>query len=236
MRTTSANSIVGRIHSIQVGTVAPLGPEQVPSGFVKRSVAGPVAVERLGVTGDQQADLTVHGGEDKAVYGYGLSAYETWRQSFPQHAERLVPGGLGENLTIAGMQEQDVAIGDVVRIGGVVLQVTQPRQPCFKFALRFEDPRMPSAMVRNGLCGWYYRVLETGTLDAEDTVTLEARPNPEWSIARFYAMITRRTATVEDIEALAHLEGLARHWRVSAQAQLRQIEGSDRARHAADKA
>jgi len=181
----------------------------------------------LGVAGDQQADLTVHGGHDKAVYGYGLGAYETWRQSFPERAERLVPGSLGENLTIAGMNEQNVAIGDIVRNGGVVLQVTQPRQPCFKLALRFEDPRIPGAVVRNGLCGWYCRVLEEGTLAVGDAVTLQAQPNPDWTIARFYAMISRRTATIEDLTALTQLAGLARYWRATAESQLRQITAAE---------
>lgn len=232
MQPTLDTSTVAHVHSIQVGAVAPLGPDQVPSGFVKRSVASPVAVGLLGVAGDQQADLTVHGGHDKAVYGYGLGAYETWRQSFPERAERLVPGGLGENLTIAGMHEQDVAIGDIVRVGSVLLQVTQPRQPCFKFALRFEDPRMPGAMVRNGLCGWYYRVLEEGTLAVGNAVTLQARPNPDWTIARFYAMISRRTATIDDLKALRQLSGLARHWRATAEMQLRQeTAGEGQAAH-----
>ena len=154
--------------SVQVGRVAPLGPEGVPSAFVKCPVDGPIAVMALGLAGDQQADLRVHGGPEKAVYGYALSSYAPWRHAFPEHDALLVPGAFGENLTIGGMDEETVHIGDVVRVGSATLQVTQPRQPCFKFALRFAEKRMPKAMIRNGRSGWYYRVVEAGVLAAGD--------------------------------------------------------------------
>lgn len=175
-----------RIASVQTGRIAPLGPKGVPSGFVKRVVNGPVRVEMLGLAGDEQADLRVHGGFDKAVYGYALANYAAWLREVPQHAALLVPGGLGENLTIDGLDEAAVCIGDIVRVGTATLQVTQPRQPCFKFGLRFNDPLMPRAMVKNGLCGWYYRVIEAGAVSAGDTLELQERPNPDWSIAQVH--------------------------------------------------
>src|SRR5450631_4197048 len=183
-----------RIVSVQTGRVAPLGPRRVPSGFVKHGVNGPVHAGTFGLEGDEQADLTVHGGPDKAVYGYALSSYSIWLRDFSQHGALLIPGGLGENVTIEGLDETTVCIGDIVRVGTVVLQVSQPRQPCFKFALRFNDKHLPRAMMRNGLCGWYYRVLEPGTLGAGDAMTLQARPNPGWPVARFHRLtpVSRR--------------------------------------------
>ena len=168
------------------------------SAFVKRPVAGPVAVDKLGLEGDQQVDLRVHGGPEKAVYGYAWSNYSAWRGEFPQHESLLIPGGLGENLTIAGCDESQVYLGDVVRIGTARLQVSQPRQPCFKFALRFDDVAMPRAMIRNGRSGWYYRVLSIGLLAPGDVVVLERRPAPEWPVDRVNRLITQRRATAAE--------------------------------------
>jgi hypothetical protein len=100
-----------------VGKVAPLGIEGVPSAFVKHAYPGPVRVTPSGIVGDEQADLSVHGGPDKAVYAYGLSHYATWRHEYPQHGHLLIPGGLGENLGIEGITEADLCVGDVHAIG-----------------------------------------------------------------------------------------------------------------------
>ncbi|MEI7607693.1 MAG: MOSC domain-containing protein [Rhodospirillaceae bacterium] len=165
-------TIAGRVVSVHVGRVSPLGPNGEPSGFIKHAVAGPVSVGQLGLTGDEQADLRVHGGPDKAVYGYATSHYAAWTAEFPQHEALFVPGGLGENLAIAGMDETDICVGDVHAASSGLLQVCQPRKPCFKLALRFENNRLPKAMLRSGRSGWYYRVLQTGTVSAGDAVTL----------------------------------------------------------------
>jgi MOSC domain-containing protein YiiM len=205
-----------KVVSVQVGRIAPLGPTGVPSAFVKCPVEGPVAVTTLGLLGDQQADLRVHGGPEKAVYGYALSSYAVWRRAFPEHGALLMPGGLGENLTIDGIDEEMVHIGDVVRIGTATLQVTQPRQPCFKFALRFGDKRLPKAMIGNGRSGWYYRVIETGVLAAGDRLDLLERFNPTWPMARFNRVLSSKSAIMEDMVELATLPGLATAWRETA--------------------
>lgn len=116
---------------------------------------------------DKQADRRLHGGPDKAVYCYPVEHYASWRTVAPQHTALLEPGGFGENLTTEGFDEDSVSIGDTFRIGHATVQVTQPRQPCFKLALRFEAPQMVRAMVRSGFSGWYLRVLEPGLIGAE---------------------------------------------------------------------
>jgi len=121
-----------RVASVQVGRIAPLGPESVPSAFVKLPVTGPVHAATLGLAGDEQADLTVHGGPDKAVYLYPSEHYPLWLRDVPRHAQTLMAGAFGENITTSGLEEATVAIGDVFRIGTAEVQVTQPRQPCFK--------------------------------------------------------------------------------------------------------
>lgn len=209
-------TVIARLQSLQLGRVAPLGPDGVPSGIVKHPVTGPVALRGHQLAGDETADLTVHGGPDKAVYGYSADHYPRWLAERPAHAGRLTPGAFGENLTIAGLVEGDLCIGDIHAIGSARLQVCQPRQPCFKFALRFGDATLPRAMVRNGRCGWYYRVLEPGVLEAGDDVAITARPNPEWPVLRLFRLITGKAVDRADIQALATLEGLASQWQQQA--------------------
>lgn len=212
---------VATVLSVQVGAIAPLGPKGVPSGFVKRPVQGPVRVGSLGLDGDEQADLTVHGGPEKAVYAYAKSRYAEWLAEFPEHRDRLVHGAFGENLTIGGMSEADIFAGDVHAIGSARLQVCQPRQPCFKFALRFEDKRMPRAMVRSGRSGWYYRVLDEGFIEAGDAVRLVDRPNPDLPLERLVAIVYGGKASEDELAQIARGEGIAEWLRVGAQQTLR---------------
>jgi MOSC domain-containing protein YiiM len=202
--------------SVQVGRIAPLGPEGVPSAFVKRAITAPVRVHALHLQGDEQADLRVHGGLEKAVYAYAAAHYSSWLAEYPRHAERLVPGGFGENLSIEGLKESDLCAGDVHAIGSARLQVCQPRQPCFKFALRFEDLEMPRAMIRSGRAGWYYRVLEEGVLQAGDEVRLVERPNPRLPFTRLIDFVHRVPLRSEELEQLAHAAGVAAWIRESA--------------------
>ena len=207
--------IAARLNSVQVGRIASLGPQQIPSAIVKSRVEDAVVVTRLGLAGDEQADLTVHGGPDKAVYAYSAAHYPAWVADFPDHADLLVPGGVGENLTIDGLVEGDLCVGDVHRIGTAQLQVCQPRQPCFKFALRFADNKLPKAMVRNGRAGWYYRVIEDGTLRAGDAIELVDRPNPDFGFERLVEIVNFRNASAKEFAAMAAMEGLAgnlRRW------------------------
>ncbi len=208
--------IAGRVVSVRRGRIAPLGAKGVPSAFVKTAVAGPVAIGPLGLAGDQQADRRVHGGADKAVYGYSLDAYARWVADFPEHAAILQPGAFGENLTIETQTEETVCLGDVIGIGDVLLQVCQPRQPCFKLSLRFGDKRLPKAMIRNGRSGWYYRVLAPGSLAAGNDVRLIDRPHPQWTLARFNQLWGARIWTADDLAELGDLPGLAANWRETA--------------------
>jgi MOSC domain-containing protein YiiM len=214
------HEISGSIVSVQVGSVAPLGPRGVPSGFVKQPVERPAMAGPLGLAGDSQADRSVHGGPDKALYCYPVEHYASWCTVLPRHAKLFAPGGLGENVTTRSLDEDNVAIGDLFRIGQAKVQVTQPRQPCFKLALRFDDPQMVRAMVRSGFTGWYLRVLEPGLIGAGDSITLIDRPNPTWSVARFNRLIYEAGTTVQELSELAELRGLADGWRQSFHAAL----------------
>ena len=204
--------------SVQTGRAAPLGPDAVPSAFVKTAREDAVAVTPLGLQGDEQADLQVHGGPEKAVYGYAASHYPAWAKQFPALA--FSGGAMGENLTIAGLEEKDICVGDVHSIGSSLLQVCQPRQPCFKFSLRHNNNHLPKAMVKSGQSGWYYRVLQTGALKAGDAVILQDRPNPDFPFTRLVEIVYRGKATREEIARLAEMSGLASQWRDQARAWL----------------
>ena len=202
--------------SIHAGKVAPLGPRRVPSAIVKARMPGRAMIGQLGLAGDAQADPRVHGGPEKAVYGYAQRHYADWARDFPEHAEKFAPGGVGENLSIDGVDEEGICVGDVHAIGGALLQVCQPREPCFKFALLFGDNRLVRAMVESGRAGWYYRVLQEGDVGAGDAVRVHARPNPDFSFARLVAIVSRRQATPEECTRLAGMEGLAHRLRAMA--------------------
>lgn len=211
--------------SVHTGKVAPLGPDGEPSGFVKTRRDGAVEVRELGLEGDEQADLSVHGGPDKAVYAYAAAHYPGWAADHPKHAALFGPGVMGENLAVTGMAETDICVGDIHRIGSALLQACQPRQPCFKLALRFGDPLMVKVMVKNERSGWYYRVVQPGRITAGDAVMLEERPNPGFAFTRLVSLVYRRNPTREELEAMSHMEGLARQWRLQAAQALRQSDG-----------
>ncbi len=208
------------LQSIQVGRVKPLGPRAVPSAFAKHAIDGPVAVTPLGLAGDDQADLRVHGGPDKAVYGYAAAHLSAWAADYPEHRAKFSAGGVGENLTIGGMVDDDLCVGDIHRIGSAVLQICQARQPCFKFALRFADSRLPKAMVHNRRAGWYYRVIEPGTIAAGDRVALVERSHPDFAFARLIEIGNFHDATKSELEAMAVMDGLAVVLRDAARAAL----------------
>ena len=211
---------VGVLVSVQVGSVAALGPNGVPSGFVKQPVGGPTRVGALGLEGDEQADLTVHGGAEKAVYAYAGHHYVNWAMDFPEHRDRFTAGSLGENLTVEGVDETGLCVGDTHRIGGALLQVCQPRQPCFKLALRFGDNRLPKAMVRTERSGWYYRVLEPGEVRPRDTIILEDRPHPAFAFERLVRIVYHSQASEDELTAMAEMTGLASSLRSAAQRSL----------------
>ena len=213
---------IASLVSIHIGKAAPLGPQGVPSAFVKYRITGPVQITTLGIVGDEQADLSVHGGPEKAVYGYSFENYSDWIREYPKHASQLVPGGFGENFCIEGIREVDLCVGDVHLVGSSTLQVCQPRQPCLKLALHFADNKMPKAMMRSGRAGWYYRVLQPGHAAIGDAVQLEDRPNPDFSFARLVELISHK-ATRDELERLQCMPGLAADWRDRAHALINRL-------------
>jgi MOSC domain-containing protein YiiM len=143
--------------------------ELVETGIFKEPVTGPVAVGRANLQGDRQADLTVHGGLDKAVYAYPSEHFAFWRAELDR--EDLPWGMFGENLTTEGLVESGVRIGDVFAIGTAQLEVSQPRLPCFKLGLKFGRADMVRRFLKSGRLGFYFRVRREGSLAAGETIT-----------------------------------------------------------------
>ena len=172
-----------RVKSVSVATAREvlIDGRKVMTAIGKRAGAGPVAVRPLGLTGDEQADLTVHGGLTKAVYAYPSEHYPFWQTVRAQAKvslwdEALPPGAMGENLTITGLLENQAWIGDVLRFPNCDLAVSEPRFPCFKFNAAMGFNQASKLMVANGWCGFYLAVRVPGTLQAGEAFELIPGP------------------------------------------------------------
>ena len=175
-----------KLISINAGKVAPLFTNQHPdhavvmSGIKKNSIsnldqANPVDINALGVLGDEQADLTVHGGIEKAIYVYPYEHYPFWNTLLSRELKmpfNLQPGAMGENFTITGLLEENVYVGDTLQISDLEFVVTKLREPCFKFNARMGYKGAAKAMLQSGYCGWYVRVITPGKLTAGSTINL----------------------------------------------------------------
>ena len=180
-----------KIISVNIGIVAPLfvkadgNSQTVRSAIRKQAVTGKVAVRRLGLAGDEQADLSVHGGLDKAVYAYPAEHYAFWQaegERVFKQAVALPLGALGENLSTEGLLEKDLWVGDRLQAGDLLLEVTEPRQPCFKFAARMGYAHAVKQMLQSGYSGFYLKVVTPA--DVEAGMGLQLIPGPrEVSIA-----------------------------------------------------
>jgi len=180
-----------KLLSVQVGrprTVQWHG-KPVSTGIYKEPVAGRIMLYQFNLDGDQQADLTVHGGRDKAVYVYPSEYYPLWQAEFP---DLLLPYGMfGENFTTEGLDEESVHIGDQFRIGEAVVEVTQPRMPCYKLGIRFARPDMPKRFHASGRCGFYLAVLHEGEVGAGDLWERIARNDQQVSVIERYRQYFR---------------------------------------------
>lgn len=153
----------------------------VLTGIFKQPVKGRIEMQLLNLNGDQQADLSVHGGVEKAVYAYPSEHYAYWQRELPE--ADLPWGALGENLTTEGLLETDVNIGDRFRIGSAEIRVTQPRFPCFKLNLKFGRDDMVKRFLSSRLSGIYFSVMQTGEIGAGDALTLIHRDEHNVSVA-----------------------------------------------------
>jgi MOSC domain-containing protein YiiM len=165
--------------------------EKLLTSIFKSPVTGRVRVAKLGLEGDKQSDLEVHGGIDKAVYAYPSEHYAYWREQLP--GVELPWGAFGENLTTEGLLEGGVHIGDRVRIGSAEFAVTEPRTPCFKLAIRFGRPDIVKRFMKSGRSGFYLAVLKEGEVGAGDALSIVGADQHRISIAAVFAAKARKS-------------------------------------------
>jgi MOSC domain-containing protein YiiM len=195
---------------------------EVRTGIFKEPVKGPVMMRRLNLDGDRQADLTVHGGPDKAVYAYPCEHYPVWKDELPG---MVLPWGMfGENLTTEGLSEQEIHIGDKFRIGEAIVRVTQPRTPCYKLALKFQRDDMLKRMLTNGRSGFYFSVVEQGVVQAGDAIE-RIHEDPEGiSVAELNALYRDGGKDANLLRRAANLEALPKNWRDYLREELKSLE------------
>ncbi len=180
------------------------------SGICKNPVTGPVYAGKTNIEGDGQADLEHHGGVDKAVLAYSNVHYESWNQEFPDR--RFADGAFGENLCVSELTETDVCIGDVFQLGECVLQVSQPRQPCWKLSRRWNLPKLAVRVQQTRRTGWYLRVLTEGLIQAPSPLKLMERPHAEFTIEWANTVMFAKPRNSNDDLKLAECPLLSTSW------------------------
>ena len=217
---------IGTAMAVLRGHAVPYTRPGSRSAIAKTPVDGPVQVGPLGLEGDEQGDLKVHGGPDKAVHQYAQEHYTPWRTELGALPVLAAPGAFGENIASAGMTEHTVCLGDQLRVGNVLLEVSQSRQPCWKLNDRFAVPTMARRVQDSGRTGWYYRVLQPGCLQAGNTLVLVARPWPEWPLARVIDVLYHQPFDAAVLQALATLP-LPPSWQRMVQGRLARAQVED---------
>lgn len=183
----------------------------VTTSIWKEPVAGPVRVSALNLEGDRQSDLSVHGGPDKAVYVYPSEHYAYWRERLP--GVELPWGAFGENFTSEGLSEDSVRIGDRLRVGSAEFAVTQPRMPCFKLGIRFENPKMVKMFLKSGRTGFYLAVTREGEVEAGDGVEIVAPARDSLTIADIVRLYASDSENQGMLMLATRLAGLPEGWR-----------------------
>lgn len=167
------------------------------SAIDKRPHSGPLAVTKLGLAGDEQGDLRVHGGVEKAIHHYPREHYTAWVTELGEHPLLAQPGAFGENFSTVGWSEHDVCLGDRIRVGTALLEVSQGRLPCWKLSDRFTLPDLALRVQQSGRTGWYYRVLEEGVVCAGDSLQLVERCFAEWPLSRLSTVLFDRKVEID---------------------------------------
>lgn len=181
------------------------------SGIFKQPIHGPVLLTKTGLVGDGQADKENHGGPEKAVFVYPFEHYEYWQREL--NTTEIGPGAMGENFLLGNLDEEIVCIGDTFQVGDAVVQVSQPRQPCWKPARRFKIKNLALLIQNSGRTGWYFRVLQEGNIQGGQKLSLIDRPYPKWTIAKCNEVMHGASPNQEQLRELAQCELLAQNWR-----------------------
>jgi MOSC domain-containing protein YiiM len=204
-----------KLHSVNVGLPRDVmwHGHEVTTGIYKDPVKGRVAIRRLNLDGDGQADLSVHGGKDKAVYCYPFEHYAYWKRELP--GTDLPFGMFGENLTLEGVSEDTVHIGDRFAVGSATLVVTQPRLPCYKLGIKFQSDDMVKRFLASRRTGFYFAVVTEGAVGAGDPVVIvehESHAVPVSEIVRLYVAKKYVAADVASVQKALRVTALPESW------------------------
>ncbi|QDS75254.1 hypothetical protein FKW77_000717 [Venturia effusa] len=200
----------GILKEIRTGKTQSVFSAGISSAIYKQPREGRVYISKLGAQGDEQT-FHQHGGPEKALLQYCSAHYSAWKKELPDNKELFSPGGFGENLVCDAVSEEDVCIGDVIRIGDEVLaSVTEPRAPCYKLNHRFKVKDLSRRSQMSGRTGWLYRILKEGFVQADDEMLLIERPNPEWSVRRVQHYLYEDMRNEKAMKELVRLEGLGK--------------------------
>jgi MOSC domain-containing protein YiiM len=182
----------------------------VTTGIFKMPEEGRVMLRALNLDGDGQADLTVHGGVDKAVYVYPFEHYDYWKEKLGR--KDLTFGQFGENFTVTGILEDQIHIGDIFRVGTAMVQVTQPRVPCYKLAIKMQMPQFPKLFLASGRTGFYLRVLQEGEVGAGEVIErIDIDPEP-MSVREVFRLAFIEQDDREALHRAVDLRGLSPGW------------------------
>ena len=202
------------VHSLCVGQPRPFNGAEL-SAIGKLPVDGPANIRSFGIEGDMVADTRAHGGPDMAVHLYPRDHYGWWREQLGPHALLDSANAFGENIVASGIDETIVAIGDRFRLGTALLEISQPRQPCWKIEHHFGTKGMVAKILTSHRCGWYFRVLEEGIWQPGDILEQVETGHSEWPIARLFAKLYDKAhkANPQELREIAALDRLCELWR-----------------------
>ncbi|WP_414041181.1 MOSC domain-containing protein [Acidithiobacillus sp. M4-SHS-6] len=200
---------------IFVGTIQRLPQSARPSGIYKTRVNMPVYLNINGFEGDQQADLRVHGGPDKAVQLYPVAHYAALIKRFPELLGKLAPGAIGENISCPDLNEQEVHIGDLWQLGEALLQITQPRSPCSKIDEKLDCKGVAAYIAQSSKTGWYFRVLEPGMVTAENRLVLVESGNEHYRLCSILSLMQQNeSAAIGALQRCLMAPGIADNLRL----------------------
>lgn len=183
-------------------------PQKIRSGFFKVPVSQPVFLDYLGFEGDGVGDTRIHGGKDKAVCAYCIDHFPYWSDKLQRE---ILPASFGENLSLTGMPEREINIGDIFEIGSAQIEVSQPRQPCHKLNKVFNDQTMACTVKKTGFSGYYFRVLRPGLLEAG--ALMKRIHAGQFSIEKANALLRKGGANIQHMQELISLPALSEDWR-----------------------
>ena len=199
--------------SLFIGQVQALPVSGRPTAMYKKPVEAPIELGAEGFVGDEQADKRVHGGPEKAVHLYPSAHYAKLAAQFPDAAPLLVPGSMGENIATADdLDEHDVRLGDVWQLGSALIQVCQPRNPCWKIDERFGADGMALFIDQTLLTGWYWRVLQAGMVNPTDTLQLHQAASQAPTLHQAMTLWRAHPPQLDQLSELAEVPGIAKAW------------------------